>query len=883
MYLKKLEIQGFKSFAPKTTLEFSPGVTAIVGPNGSGKSNFTEAIRWVMGEQSMKTLRGKKSQDIIFAGSKSKPRMGMAQVSMHLDNTDHAMPIDYSEVVIARKLFRNGESEYYINKNKARLFDIKELLAKTGFGQKTYSVIGQGMIDAFLKAGPKERKELFEEAAGVKQYQIKRNSSLNKLERTKNNLTRVADLLNEIEPRLKSLKRQANKAQKKEEVEHELKKISESYFNHCWNKLAISFEESRVELKKFDTKEAEIISNVNKLRKELDNENLEYDLKRKKQKQDELNDLFEKKNRLGEQIVILSGKSQAMKDRDTSLSLGDKINLLEEEITKLTLEIKDFETEKQEFEKKLAERTKEQSNILAQIKTNQEKLSKLKSGILAPSLSFKEVEKDLDLLFKNESDLLEKINDCHHLTELEKLKNNIFDLHFEMEKILSKIKEAAKLESSNIQKQLSEIQHNLNKAFNLRDGIIAKINSIKVKIAVLETKEKSAIHQLNPKKDQITGLRSELKINSKKDKQIILDKLEREGRALNETLKNTSQNIIAIQKDLSDDIKLEQKRRAKFIDMEEQYRKEQDLLNQIRDESKGVEIKKAGVETGKKLLLEEMTDCFGKDGVSNLIGKFEKQPEKIDNEETLKIKMDRLKKQKMAIGEIDSDVIAEFEQVDKRYNFLTSQKNDLEGAIRSLKSIIVKLDATINERFNLSFKKINEQFQKYFKILFAGGRAELSKYKPKMEVLNEERDQETKLSQELYIDIKATPPGKRLRDLTMLSGGERALTSIALILAIIFNNPSPFIVLDEVDAALDESNTSRYAKIIEDAAKKSQFIVVTHNRETMKCADTLYGVTMGHDGISKLLSIKLEKREKTDIKNKVLGLSRPVNKQVGAI
>ena len=241
MYLKKLEIQGFKSFAPKTTLEFSPGVTAVVGPNGSGKSNFTEAIRWVMGEQSMKTLRGKKSGDIIFAGSKNKARMGMAHVSMYLDNSDKAMPIDYSEVVITRKLFRTGESAYYINKTKARLLDIQELLAKTGFGQKTYSVIGQGMIDAFLKAGPRERKELFDEAAGVKQYQLKRNASANKMGQTRNNLERVSGLLVEIEPRLRSLKRQANKARKREDVDKELNEVIEQYFNHVWNELNENF------------------------------------------------------------------------------------------------------------------------------------------------------------------------------------------------------------------------------------------------------------------------------------------------------------------------------------------------------------------------------------------------------------------------------------------------------------------------------------------------------------------------------------------------------------------------------------------------------------------------------------------------------------------
>ena len=234
MYLNKLEIQGFKSFAYKSVLEFNPGITCIVGPNGSGKSNVADAVRWVMGEQSLKVLRGKKSEDVIFAGSDKKTRLSSAEVSLHIDNRDHAMPVDYAEVVITRRVYRDGLGEYLINKKPARLQDILLMLAKANFGQRTYSIIAQGMIDYFIMASPRERKELFDEAAGVRQYQIKRDQALLKLDHTKNNLGQVEVLLNEIAPRLRSLTRQVKRWERKEEIEKNLREKQVAYYNFSY-------------------------------------------------------------------------------------------------------------------------------------------------------------------------------------------------------------------------------------------------------------------------------------------------------------------------------------------------------------------------------------------------------------------------------------------------------------------------------------------------------------------------------------------------------------------------------------------------------------------------------------------------------------------------
>jgi chromosome segregation protein len=237
MHLQKLVIQGFKSFANKTSLEFTPAMTAIVGPNGSGKSNIADAVRWVLGEQSLKTLRGKKSGDVIFAGSDKKTRLGYCQVDLHLNNEDHKAPVDFSEIVISRKVYRDGEGEYYLNKNRVRLQDILMLLAKSNFGQRSYSIIGQGTVDLFLSATPMQRKEYFDEAAGVRQFQIKKEQAENKLRQTKDNLKQAEMLIQEIAPRLRSLTRQVHRLEKREEVTKQLKEIQHTYYAGLWHDL----------------------------------------------------------------------------------------------------------------------------------------------------------------------------------------------------------------------------------------------------------------------------------------------------------------------------------------------------------------------------------------------------------------------------------------------------------------------------------------------------------------------------------------------------------------------------------------------------------------------------------------------------------------------
>src|SRR3972149_6822391 len=314
MYLEKLEIQGFKSFALPTTLTFKPGITAIVGPYGSGKSNIADAARWVLGEQSMKTLRGKKAEDVIFSGSDSKARLGMAEVSLYLNNEDRQAPIDYTELMITRRLYRDGESEYLLNKNRVRLQDIQLLLAKSNFGQRSYSIIGQGMIDSILSASTQERKEFFDEATGVRQFQIKKDQALSKLTASLENLRQVEAVLLEIEPRLRSLTRQVKRLERREVIETELKQLQKNYYGFLWRELdqqrvirQQNYQRLNGELKQKEEVLAKIQAELKNLEQE-ESRSTVFD-----QLQNQYQNLFKQKNELREKELRLANKIEFIK------------------------------------------------------------------------------------------------------------------------------------------------------------------------------------------------------------------------------------------------------------------------------------------------------------------------------------------------------------------------------------------------------------------------------------------------------------------------------------------------------------------------------------------------------------------------------------------
>ena len=763
MYLKKVEISGFKSFANKTTLEFLPagnfrgeaegkGITAIVGPNGSGKSNVSDAIKWALGEQSMKTLRGKKSEDVIFAGSGTKARLSSAQVVLHFDNTDKRIPLEFADVIITRKLYRSGESEYLINGSKSRLLDVSDLLARAGVGKESYCVINQGMSDALLNATPLDRRSVLEDAAGVKQYQIKKDRALKKLDSTRENMSRVSGLIREIEPHLKMLKRQAEKAQQGKIIAEDLKEKQTKLFAYLWNQFQGEREKLSQEKESLGAGMMNMQREVDKMTDELNRESSEAQgggneqvLEKKK------SELRFKLNDIERELIISEGRIVVEKERIANQKIVEIIPV--------------------------------------DLKYVQKKLSEIRMAQERMILRVEEAENMEDL---------QDIKECARA-----IQQQLYDLYEESGKGEISVKKDNSKEIAEIQKRIDE----------------------------LEAKKKNA---------QVQS--AQIKAEFEK-----------------------------VDKEISDESQRIRNLRERFFQLEKESRAAQEQLNTLKDQYNEAKIKLARVEVREEDLTNDIRSelkCEPSALAEN------KEASEQFNREQLEREIARLKVQMEQIGGIDPMIVDEYNETTARFDFLTQELKDLADALISLEEIIKEMDQRIKVEFETAFEQINKEFTKYFKIIFGGGSASLTKIKiatrknktdvaegedeNKSDKEDEQTEDETEKREEIGVEIFACPPGKKIANLSMLSGGERSLTSLALLFAIISHNPPPFAILDEVEAALDEANSRRFSKILQELSGTTQFIAITHNRETMRQAALLYGVTMGEDGISKLLSVRLD-------------------------
>ena len=757
MYLKKLELSGFKSFAKATILEFPSKITAIVGPNGSGKSNIKEAIQWVLGEQSMKSLRGKKGEDLIWNGSSVSssgapqvPRMGKASVSLIFDNKDGKIPqtgtstgrevlasiLDFEEVIVGRKIFRDGLNEYYINESQVRLKDVVELAARIGLGQSKHNIIGQGEVDRILLASSQERREMLEEALGLRVYQLKKNEAERKLEATENNMRQVEVLAREIAPHLKFLRLQAQKAENRENLEEELKSLQKIYL----------------------VKEKEII----------------------KQEQGVLQ----------EKISPLRKKSEEIKKG--ILELAKDVSLKEKQFLGESSEESKEEKELAQFESRRRELGREIGRLEGRLEVEKEKASQPKLRVV----DTRYVQEEIRGFLEEIRSILEEED------RAEDIKSHLYVLVEDLESLLNKMARGTAEEEKGdadlvVVKELEKTLHKLQEELG----------------------------RLNKEVEKLQGARQKEK-EQYREMQIRIRELD---------------NQLKVEQDEEHDLALHLER-LKF---------EEERLR-IREGVWGMELKDAG-------FAEEDLKKISPNGYENI------------SSEDLKRKIERTKVRLEEIGGIDPAVVTEYQETEKRHSFLTKELEDLKKASVSLKELAKELDQHIKKDFKEGFAKIKEEFNNYFRIIFGGGNAKLQIIRPvrniisdgasKLQKVIDEEGTETSEEGEEGIEINVDLPRKRIKGLAMLSGGERALASIALLFAISAVNPPPFLILDETDAALDEANSQRYSAILKELSKKTQLILVTHNRETMKCAGILYGVTIGDDGVSKLLSLKLEEAE----------------------
>ncbi|MBD3310932.1 MAG: AAA family ATPase [Candidatus Magasanikbacteria bacterium] len=1010
MYLKSLELNGFKSFAQKTVLEFKgnkdgrESVTAIVGPNGAGKSNISDAIRWVMGETSLKALRGKKSQDIIFSGSESKGKMGASSVTMTLDNSDKKAPIEMEELVITRKLYRSGENEYYINAKRVRLLDLQLLLAKCQFGQGSYSVIGQGMIDRLLLQTPQERKQFFDEASGIKEFQIKRHQAILKLQRTKDNTEQAGILLNEITPRLKSLSRQVKKLEQRQAVDMELRETQEIYYSSLWTSNQEKINNLKQVLKGVDSEFTQSKENLTAIQKELaalakaETRQVIFETL-----QQDYQTILKRKNEMEREKAVLQGKLQIEYSRAGKQNLGwltNKIESLKQEEYSGLNDLKKIKKEKQEFlnnvqeiKNKLEEISSEKTEIknaiigldqditearyektvsqftniravqvileerhqfgtvygaVAQLADVDEKyqlaMDVATGGSVASlvvdndktaqkAIEYLRVEKQGYATFlplnkikprpisQNIEDFL-GVEGVHglavDLADYDDKFSDIFSYVFGNTLIVEDMDIARKIgigtvrmvtldgdvmelsgsmkgghrrkkqkglsfgqgsspyltrnKADELEEKKKSLQVKLNKLEETEEAEQKKLYEMQSKFSAISSKEEILEAQKNKLSKELASLEQESSLHSlsKDDFNVAMNKVSQEKEDLDREIKKIDNQLKDIQNKINHFNKEEEEKKERIFALQDAMQAEQTQLNEVVDKRNEARVDLAKLETRQENLSNEVYAEM-KISIDSIV---EKNINIVSVDEARKFeeKIQKLKYKLSLIGGIDEEVVSEYGETKERHDELNDQLKDLEKAMKDTRELISELDLLMKKKRDKAFKQIRIEFKRYFELLFEGGSADI------IELYGEEKDDEEDESEEEEknikkekgqekkilqgIDITACPPGKKIKNIQALSGGERTMTSIALVCAILHTNPSPFVVLDEVEAALDEANSLRFTKILRELAEQSQFIIITHNRATMHAADILYGVTMGNDGISKLLSVKVDEAEK---------------------
>lgn len=980
MYLKEIKAHGFKSFADKINIELGPGLTGIVGPNGSGKSNVVDAIRWVLGEQSVKSLRGDGTMaDVIFSGSKSRNAMNVASVTLIFDNTDKYLPLEFDEVSIKRMVYRDGTNEYFINNERVRLKDVTNILLDSGIAKESFNIISQGKIESIISDKPSDRRVIFEEAAGVLKYKRRKEEAIRKLDKTHDNMNRVNDIVSELEIQVEPLKEAKEKALKYTAIKEELEDIEIALITSDITNINRKYQEGK---DKIDTLSKEIIE-ISTSNSKGEAENLELKNKLQtlendiKAHQDKIIDMISLVERLNSQkSIILERKNYEADDskvhrqitelKEESLKLENKINALENDVINLNSDldkeksealvisnkINELKENKNILESKLTNSVREKNNLnvrIEHLKDSIENNSSLplavKSVLDNPKLrgihntigNIIEVNKEYsiaistslgmnisNIIVDNEISAKEAINYLKNIGRATFFPLNIIKPKFVSEEDLNKIKNqngfvgiASTLVSYDkkyeniIKNQLGHIvvvdnletANTFSKLLNHRYRIVTLEGDVvnvggsltggKVKVSKNTLNEKFELEEAENKlKKVINGIKEyentlnqiyydlkaeedKLYIHNKesllinehlKNKQIeiqsVKDRLEKvnldirgNDNLLNERLSNEEEEVLEkyysaikakeeVQNSLDRLVKEKSEINELLEEKELLIKKENASYNSKSNELKQLEIDVNRMDVKLDNLLNALNESYSLT--------YEKAYEKYTlaiPEDIARNKVSSLKRKLKEIGVVNLAAPEEYDRISQRYEFLLKQINDLSEAENTLLEIIKEMDQKMTLEFEQTFKVINEHFKETFKELFKGGNAGLKLTDPNNLL-------------ETGVDIVASPPGKKLSSISLLSGGEKSLTAISLLFAIIKSRTAPFCILDEVEAALDEVNVDTFGEYVSKLKEKSQFIIITHKKRTMEYVDVLYGVTMQESGVSKLVSVKLEEIDK---------------------
>lgn len=980
MYLKEIVASGFKSFADKLNIKLDDKITCIVGPNGSGKSNVVDAVRWVLGEQSVKSLRGDGSMsDVIFSGSKSRKPLNVASVELIFDNSDHYLKVPYTDISIKRKVYRSGENEYFLNGEKCRLKDILNLLLDSGVGKESFNIISQGEVDKILSNSPYDRRVIFEEAAGILKYKKRKEEALRKLDRTHNNLDRVNDIINELNLQVEPLKEQSKKAKEYVDTKEKLTNLEVALIAHDLEFLNEELEEAKQQKEKLSEEIMKISTDTSKndalsiesqnrkeyLEKELDSINkklltvteevekingekkLLQERKTQENKDNEVANkirlLLEKKGNIEKEIELLKLNSKNLSDSIDSMNKSlldakqafDKISnqknmeqleysrldreliTINHKIDSLTLELEnggnipnsvkevlrakeltgiystigDVVNTKDDYLKALDMAlassksfviTKDEASAISAVKylkdnklgratffpitvikpryvdtvtLNNIKTSNDFIGILADLVETD--DKYRDIIYNQLGTVLvsSDINSANRLSKLVANRYKIITLDGDVIHVGGSISGGSTYKSKSLISLKYEIEHLKIKQERYKKELVEK-NTLLGNLSKNQEEINNKYLELSRKKvvetEKLTNYKT-LEENNLKTLDDILKELDSYKSIKDNTITLLEEELIKNYNDkvlLKEKLILESKNINKELDELKLKIDEQQALEKLKNsnlrslekDANDIEIKITKTEIKMDNMLNTLNEEYSLT--------YEKAKSdyvlELDSEEA-RSKVSTYKAIIKRIGMVNLDSIEEFERVNTRYQFLTSQKEDLLKAEDTLLDIMNEMDGVMKEEFSNTFQKIREEFKHVFKELFGGGNADLTLTNPE-DLLT------------TGVEIVASPPGKKLTTISLLSGGEKTFTAISLLFAILNVKTVPFCLFDEVEAALDEANVEAFGKYLNHYKDRTQFLIITHKKKTMEFADTLYGITMQESGVSKLVSVKLKEQ-----------------------
>lgn len=1002
MYLKALEIQGFKSFPDKTRITFEKDITAIVGPNGSGKSNIADAILWVMGEQRSKTLRGGKMEDVIFGGTEKRSALGFAQVSLIIDNTAHIFDCDNTELMLTRRYYRSGDSEYYINREAVRLKDINSLLMDTGLGRDGYSIIGQGRIAEIVSTKGSDRREVFEEAAGISRYRSRKEESERKLQKTEENLLRINDKIDELELQVGPLKKQSDTAKKYLVLRDELKGLEISVWMASLQRLrknaeaiGLDFENAKRELEGSRRSVEALYSSSNNLaermrEKDIEAEKLRLRLNETESRASECDaearvieaniessreaalrmeqDIAEARTRVGEiegqigenngRIAEAEKKIGELEDSIRSsdnviegckMKLGTRENSaagLLEKVNRLSVDLRSIDAKinmLSEMEKEFEGYSKAVRTVMREAKRGNLR------GVHGPVANLVNTDSDYALAIETalgaamQNIVVDSQNDGRSAIEMLKRSDSgrgtflpIDTIHGSVMKdapvndpgfigvaydlarfdgrydgifanllgrtvVAETLSDAVRMSKANGNRlRIVSLDGQLISAGgSMTGGSAAKGTGILSRANELEALKKQRLElaaeldgtqtAYEKAKNAVSGLKYELDmaIEDKTELQRELASQEAANRAtqyavgqltalLDAISGDSDSRRIAIeaaetqQKELKRRLELTRERHEKICEAADAIRRELSENTEKKLELEGrrtkadrdaqqknnelLELQQSCARLEQKILASELEEkqILDKlwDGYELSYSSAAELARPVENIQQENRNISELRRRISALGTPNIGAIEEYERVSTRYEFLAGQRDDVEKAKKELLGIINDVTTEMKDVFLNEFRLIDENFRTTFLELFGGGKAQLQ--------LDDEDD-----PLECGIEIKVQPPGKAVSNISLLSGGEKAFVAIALYFAILKVRPTPFCVMDEIEAALDEANVNRFSEYMRRMTDRTQFIVITHRRGTMEEADHLYGVTMQEKGVSKIIELDLEEAQLT--------------------